>query len=329
MVFKMISCIRNVLLCIVSLNVFCIFLYSLYTVYHQRVIREKFSDWKAVMCDDPKKNITSSGMQLKSSRKKYELSQFIQQQSKLKHAVQPGGKWSPSGCVARQRVAIIIPFRGRQQHLTLLLNDLIPLLKNQQLGFQIFVVEQFGSAVFNKGRLMNAGFFEAFGRSLFDCYIFHDVDLVPETDMSVYTCEEWPKHISVAVDTFNYRLPYPNLVGGVLAFRPEHFVSVNGYSNEYWGWGGEDDDMAARMIQMKLGVCRQSAESSRYRMIPHDPSEMPFPALRYILLGNAERRMFNDGLCNLVYKLTSESRQPLYTHIVVDIGSEPLTLTQQ
>ncbi|KAH3898151.1 hypothetical protein DPMN_022370 [Dreissena polymorpha] len=268
-------------------------------------------------------------MQLKSSRNKYELSQFIQQQSNVINPVKPGGIWSPSGCVARQRVAIIIPFRGRQQHLTILLTDLIPLLKNQQLGFQIFVIEQFGSGVFNKGRLMNAGFFEAFGRPSFDCYIFHDVDLVPETNMSVYTCEEWPKHLSVAVDKLNYRLPYPNLVGGVLAFRPEHFVAVNGYSNEYWGWGGEDDDMAARMIQMGLGVCRQSAESSRYRMIPHDPSEMPYPARRNTLLSNAERRMFNDGLGNLVYKRTSESRQPLYTHIVVDIGSEPLTLTQQ
>ncbi|XP_052260601.1 beta-1,4-N-acetylgalactosaminyltransferase bre-4-like isoform X2 [Dreissena polymorpha] len=294
----MISCIRNVLWFIVSLNVLCIFVYSLYTVYHQRVIREKFSYLKAVMCDDPTKNITSSdldlccaftnGMQLKSSRNKYELSQFIQQQSNVINPVKPGGIWSPSGCVARQRVAIIIPFRGRQQHLTILLTDLIPLLKNQQLGFQIFVIEQFGSGVFNKGRLMNAGFFEAFGRPSFDCYIFHDVDLVPETNMSVYTCEEWPKHLSVAVDKLNYR-----------------------------------------MIQMGLGVCRQSAESSRYRMIPHDPSEMPYPARRNTLLSNAERRMFNDGLGNLVYKRTSESRQPLYTHIVVDIGSEPLTLTQQ
>lgn len=39
---------------------------------------------------------------------------------------------------------------------------------------------------------------------------------------------------------------YQYLVGGVLAFRPRHFRLVNGYSNEFWGWGGEDDDMAVR-----------------------------------------------------------------------------------
>ena len=43
-----------------------------------------------------------------------------------------------------------------------------------------------------------------------------------------------------------YRLAYPELVGGVLNMRTEHFQRVNGYSNLYWGWGAEDDDMAYR-----------------------------------------------------------------------------------
>lgn len=42
------------------------------------------------------------------------------------------------------------------------------------------------------------------------------------------------------------RLKYELLVGGVLNMRKEHFEMVNGYSNNYWGWGGEDDDMAYR-----------------------------------------------------------------------------------
>jgi len=38
-------------------------------------------------------------------------------------------------------------------------------------------------------------------------------------------------------------------VGGVLSMRTEHFQRVNGYSNLYWGWGAEDDDMAYRLVQ--------------------------------------------------------------------------------
>ena len=43
-----------------------------------------------------------------------------------------------------------------------------------------------------------------------------------------------------------HRLAYSELVGGVLTVRTDHFQLLNGYSNLYWGWGAEDDDMAYR-----------------------------------------------------------------------------------
>ena len=49
-----------------------------------------------------------------------------------------------------------------------------------------------------------------------------------------------------------YRLAYEELVGGVLNMRTEHFQRVNGYSNLYWGWGAEDDDMAYRFTMFKI-----------------------------------------------------------------------------
>ena len=42
------------------------------------------------------------------------------------------------------------------------------------------------------------------------------------------------------------RLPYPWLFGGVTALNSEQFEKINGYPNNYWGWGGEDDDVANR-----------------------------------------------------------------------------------
>jgi N-terminal domain of galactosyltransferase len=49
----------------------------------------------------------------------------------------------------------------------------------------------------------------------------------------------------VSIGSF-YRLPYTKLFGGVEAFKTEHFEQVNGFSNLFFGWGGEDDDLYQR-----------------------------------------------------------------------------------
>ncbi|PVD32097.1 hypothetical protein C0Q70_07525 [Pomacea canaliculata] len=160
--------------------------------------------------------------------------------------VSSGGEWSPLHCSARDRVAIIIPYRNRLSQLPVLFHYLLPILKQQLLHFQIFLVEQHGDKLFNKGRIMNAGFLEAMKIFPdFRCAVFHDVDLLPEDDRISYSCPDMPRHLSVGVNEFKYKLPYPFLVGGVLNMLAEHFVTVNGYSNQFWGWGGEDDDMAS------------------------------------------------------------------------------------
>jgi len=53
---------------------------------------------------------------------------------------------------------------------------------------------------------MNIGYVEALKQSEFDCFIFHDVDLLPEDDRNLYTCPpQNPRHMSVAIDRMNYK----------------------------------------------------------------------------------------------------------------------------
>jgi len=54
--------------------------------------------------------------------------------------------------------------------------------------------------------LMNAGFSEATKVAQFDCYIFHDVDMLPEDDRNFYVCSSVPRHIGAFVDKWEYKL---------------------------------------------------------------------------------------------------------------------------
>ncbi len=53
-----------------------------------------------------------------------------------------GGRYKPSNCVALQKVAIIIPFRNRDEHLNYWLLFLHPILQRQQLDYGIYVIQQ-------------------------------------------------------------------------------------------------------------------------------------------------------------------------------------------
>uniref|UniRef100_A0A1B0D0W4 Galactosyltransferase N-terminal domain-containing protein n=2 Tax=Phlebotomus papatasi TaxID=29031 RepID=A0A1B0D0W4_PHLPP len=119
--------------------------------------------------------------------------------------LKPGGWFSPTECNAKDHVAIVVPFRDREPHLPIFLKNLHPFLQRQQINYGIFIVEQTVGNLFNRAALMNVGFKEASKMSHWDCFIFHDVDLLPMDDRNLYVCPDQPRHMSVAVDTFGFK----------------------------------------------------------------------------------------------------------------------------
>jgi len=107
-----------------------------------------------------------------------------------------GGSWTPQSCIPRHRVAVIIPYRNRQLDLRRLLAILHPMLQRQLLQYKIFIVEQKYPTLFNRASLMNVNFVEARASSNFDCFIFHDVDMLPEDDRNFYVCLSQPRHVA-------------------------------------------------------------------------------------------------------------------------------------
>ncbi|CAF0846364.1 unnamed protein product [Adineta ricciae] len=237
--------------------------------------------------------------------------------------VRSGGQWSPTHCLARYRVAIIIPYRDRFEHLVTLLYYLHPILQRQELDYKIYVSEQDGNGTYNKAVLMNAAFLYASSEYDFQCFVFHDVDLIPEDDRNMYSCPIFPRHMSVAIDEMNYKLTYEELIGGVLNIRNEHFLAVNGYSNLYWGWGAEDDDLYYRFKEVSIKIIRPPASIARYKMLQHTKRVPSVWNKRAKLLYSAAKRYTWDGVSSARYNITSVITYPLFTHLTIDVGLPP------
>ncbi|CAD5206439.1 unnamed protein product [Bursaphelenchus okinawaensis] len=234
--------------------------------------------------------------------------------------LEDGGRGHPDECKARHRVAIIVPYRNREKQLRILLHNLHSLLKKQNIDYAIFIIEQVEKQTFNRAKLMNVGYTVASQMYDWQCFIFHDVDLLPEDDRNVYSCPEKPRHMSVAVDKFGYKLPYGSIFGGVSALTKAQFVKMNGFSNDYWGWGGEDDDMSSRIVYSGYEIFRYPIKIAHYKMIKHSKeTENPKNTCRYRLLKLTKKRYLKDGINNLRYKIVNITQPLSHTRVLVDL----------
>ncbi|XP_029698854.1 beta-1,4-galactosyltransferase 1-like [Takifugu rubripes] len=239
---------------------------------------------------------------------------------KISASLRDGGRHKPGDCVSKHKVAIIIPYRNRHEHLKHLLFYLHPMLVRQQLDYGIYVINQDGEGVFNRAKLMNVGFAEALKDYNYECFVFSDVDLVPMDDRNFYRCFESPRHLSVAIDKFNFQLPYNTIFGGVSSFSKQQFLTVNGYSNTYWGWGGEDDDMYKRIIFHGMSINRPDHMTGKYKMIKHDRDDHNADnPERLDKLSHTRETMDKDGINTLNYTVKDIVKDRMYTFINVDI----------
>jgi hypothetical protein len=132
-------------------------------------------------------------------------------------------------------------------------------------------------------------------------YFYLDVDLIPENNQNLYSCltlNDHPLHMSANVRfeiNGSYTTLYPFLVGGVLKILPKTFILLNGYSNEYFNWGGEDDDMGLRLLSKD--ICVQRPINGFYYAASHG-TQTRNPN-RFKLLFDASLRQDIDGFNNI------------------------------
>ena len=72
-----------------------------------------------------------------------------------------------------------------------------PFLMKQNLDYGIYIVEPLKELTFNRALLMNIGYLESLKMTneKWDCFMFHDVDLIPEDERNIYSCPQTPRHV--------------------------------------------------------------------------------------------------------------------------------------
>jgi hypothetical protein len=145
----------------------------------------------------------------------------------------------------KDKLAIIVPYRDRQDHLDVFVPHMHEFLKDKGIDYTIFIAEQSDNRPFNYGKLCNVVTKEV-GKE-YTYFAFHDIDMLPMNDECDYGYPDSPTHLSTHVEAHNNNLPYPQYFGGVIVISREDFENANGYSNEYWGYGFEDLDLLYRL----------------------------------------------------------------------------------
>jgi len=149
--------------------------------------------------------------------------------------------------IQSHKLGIIVPYRDRPQQLKRFVSHMEDYLKDME--YEIFIVEQSDDKPFNRGKLLNVGFKSACDKGC-DYFVFHDVDMLPE-DVD-YSYSDKPLHLATHLQEHDYETTFFDYFGGVTMFNKEDFKTINGFSNEYWGWGFEDDDLLVRCLQSDL-----------------------------------------------------------------------------
>lgn len=155
------------------------------------------------------------------------------------------------------KLGICVPYKNREEHLNQFIPYLTNFLSERKIEHSFYFAHQTDEKLFNRGAMKNIAAIHAFNDGC-DYIVWHDIDMLPMDDLCDYSYpNDLPKHIAVNLSKYNYSLAYEEYFGGAVLFTKEQVYKVNGYSNEYWDWGMEDDDLFWRCHYEGLSKSKQ------------------------------------------------------------------------
>ena len=145
------------------------------------------------------------------------------------------------------KLGVCVPYRNREAHLKEFVPQVGKYLEEQGIDYQMYFAHQVDDKLFNRGAMKNIAAKHAFEDGC-DYIVWHDIDMIPEEGCDYSFPKENPIHIATNISQMNYQLKYEEYFGGAVLFSKEQVEKTNGYSNDYWDWGMEDDDLFWRCV---------------------------------------------------------------------------------
>ena len=227
--------------------------------------------------------------------------------------------------------------KGRNEQLKQFKVEMDREMKLRNVNYTLVIAEQEKGLFFNRGALMNLGFITTY--HLCDYFIFHDVDLIPTSKQNTYGYPTKPTHCYTS--TVYWKQQQEELVGGVLLMTQEQYVQSNGFSNYYWGWGYEDNDMYHRIKYSGQSVYRLSVIAGKYKQLKHEHGRVDELKKRpqtiisenyYIYCKSYNPAFEKDGLSNVNATIVAVLEKDPSIHMVFRLNDhfnllEPLNAT--
>lgn len=240
-----------------------------------------------------------------------------------------------------KKIGIITIFRDDDKHTRLHQKRLFTYWMNKLLtgicNFDIIIVEQAEGDLFNLGKLKNIGYDYLKKQNYnYDNLIFTDIDVIPDSELLEYYFKETDSLNSLANYGTRYETNDKNakFTGALISCKSDFFELMNGYPNNFWGWGDEDVNILLRLSELtkilyankKGKIIDLEENNNKKKTVEEKLKELNENKLREnsIYEKNADYKNYkNNGLSNLNYEIlynnSYEINKNKNIHIIVNL----------
>ena len=197
-------------------------------------------------------------------------------------------------------IEIVIPYRNRKNNLEKILPLLRAKMEQSNNPYWISIIEQDDQDLFNVGKLLNVGFKICYSEQIQynGSFIFHPVDCYPVLSCNIPYKITHRGVIAMMSKDYNYPKGF--------IFNAMDFYFMNGYSNDYWGWGGEDWEPERKAATYELPYVKTFYEFDRSEDLSGANDETNIPNMNKCF-SRSIKDWNRNGLYQTEYTIT-ESR---------------------